>query len=495
MLNSMRVLVPISILAGAALPIAFAPHHCVPLAILSPAILLWIWQKTTAKEALMTGFGYGLGVFGMGVSWVYVSIHDFGNTDIPLAVLITSLLVIMLALFFAVQGYVLSRLYRTDTVLFSLLRFPSAWVLFEWVRSWLFTGFPWLYLGYSQLGSPLSAYAPIASVYGVSFAVVLTSGTLVTLCKGNSNAKILATIMVALLWGGGFLGQERAYTTLEPHPYTVSLIQGNIKPFDKFTQAEPIRSTEQTYGRLSEKEWGRDLILWPESAIPLALPYAEDYVQHLQNVAAAHHSTLITGIQVVKSNGMAYNALIALGNGEGLYHKYHLLPFGDFLPFEKWLRGLINFFDLPNSSFSNGDEDQPLISAGTLKLDPLICYEIAFPELVRKTLRNADAIITLSEDGWFGKSWGPHQHLQIAQMRALETGRYVLRATTSGITAIIDPKGNIAATIPAFEAMVLRGAFYSMKGNTPWVEMGLWPLLILLLVCLVIPIRPLSRRS
>lgn len=488
MLNLKYRLFILSILAGAILPGAFAPHHLWLLAIISPAILLWVWQKNkTAREAFMCGLGYGLGMFGVGVSWVFVSIHRFGNTNIPLAVLITSLLVILLALFIATQGYVLKRFFRGNATAFCLLGFPSSWVLFEWIRSWLFTGFPWLYLGYSQLETPLSGYAPIMSVYGVSTAVSLTSGAIITLLMGEKKIKAFSSILIILIWGTGYLFQHHDFTQTNPKAYTVSLVQGNIKPFDKFTSENPIGSTEKTYGKLTQKEWGADLILWPESAIPLPLPYSKPYIDQLQKRALSHHSTLITGIQVINSNEEYHNSLIALGEGNGIYHKYHLLPFGDFLPFDHWLRGLIGFFDLPMSSFTAGPTQQPLITAGDLKLVPLICYEIAFPELLRDTIRNADAIITLSEDGWFGESWGPHQHLEIAQMRALETGRYVLRATTSGITAIIDSKGKLAATIPQFEATVLKGKFHSMTGETPWVKIGLWPLLVLLLICFILP--------
>ncbi len=495
MLNIKSRLLITAILAGAILPGAFAPHHLWPLAIFSPAILqcVWLYHKTP-KAAFISGLGYGLGMFGAGVSWVFVSIHRYGNTNIPLAVLMTTLFVVVLALFIATQGYVLKRFFRGNTTAFYLLGFPSSWVLFEWLRSWLFTGFPWLYLGYSQLQTPLSGYAPIMSVYGVSTALAVTSGALILLLKGNVRIKIIGSVLIVLIWGVGYFLQQHDFTKSSSKLYTVALIQGNIKPFDKFASLDPIGSTEKIYGKLSETAWGADLILWPESALPLPLPYSKSYIDALAKRARLHHSTLITGIQVINNKEEYHNSLIALGEGSGIYHKYHLVPFGDFLPFEHWLRGLIGFFDLPMSSFISGPAKQPLIAAGNLKLAPLICYEIAFPELLRDTLRDADAIITLSEDGWFGESWGPNQHLEIAQMRALETGRMVLRATTSGITAIIDPKGKVQATIPQFEARVLSGTFQSQKGTTPWVKVGLWPLLVFLLACFILPGRLLSCR-
>lgn len=487
-----------ALFAGGILPGAFAPHHLWPLAILSPALLLTLWQRPSlsAQKAFWLGWVYGIGMFGMGVSWVFVSIHQYGNTTLPIAVFITALFIFLLGLFTGAQGYILKKLFKGNTALFAFVGFPSSWVLFEWLRGWLFTGFPWLFLGYSQLDSTLKAYAPLCSVYGVSLAVALNSGALIALIKEKRPTKIFASGLLLALWAGGYLLQDHSYTSLESTPRTVSLIQGNIKPFDKFSQTDPIGTTEQVYGALTQHEWNVDLILWPESAVPLPLPYSQGYIAVLQKRAIFHHTTLITGIQSVNEQGEYYNSLIALGNGQGIYHKHHLLPFGDFLPLESWLRGLIGFFDLPMSSFSKGPKNQPLIKTNKFKLAPLICFEIAFPELVRETLRDADAIITLSEDGWFGSSWGPHQHLQIAQMRALETGRFLLRATTSGITAIITPNGSLEVVAPQFEATALKGTFFNAKGQTPWVKIGLWPLIALLFLGFLLPgrINLLSRR-
>jgi apolipoprotein N-acyltransferase len=493
---NLRTFYTIAFLSGAALPLAFAPFNIWIIAILSPAALLWIWQSyfVWPREAFWSGFFYGLGMFSVGISWVFISIHRYGNTEIPLAVGLTSLLVIGLSLFIAIQGYVLKKFFRGSSTAFLLYGFPSCWVLFEWIRGWIFTGFPWLYLGYTQLTTPLGGYAPIFSVYGVSLAVALNSSLLVALIFGAKKMRITAMTTLILLWGIGFFLHTQQYTTASTRSYTASLIQSNVKPSDKYTQPEPLDSVEKLYGGLTESAWGSDIILWPEGAIPVPLPISKPYIDNLQVMAGIYHSTLISGIINVDQAGHYFNSLIAIGNGSGTYHKQHLLPFGDYVPFQTWLRGFIDFFDLPMSSFSSGPAEQSLLHAGDLLLDPLICYEIAFPTLVRTTLRNANAIITLSEDGWFGESLGPHQHLQIAQMRALETGRYVLRATTSGLTAIIDNKGRITAMAPPFQATALKGSFQSMTGETPWVILGLWPLLILLWAAFIGP-RYFSRTA
>ena len=489
MFVKLRTFYALALLSGAALPFAFAPFNYWIIGILSPAVLLWIWQTyfIWPREAFWSGFFYGLGLFGVGVSWVFISIHRYGNTEIPLAVGLTSLLILGLSFFIAIQGYVLKKYFRGSNLSFWLCGFPSTWVFLEWIRGWLFTGFPWLYLGYTQLETPLGYYAPLSAVYGVSFAVALTSGLLIALIFGTKKNRIKASIIFVLLWGTGFFLKNVSYTTALPRTYTASLVQSNIKPNDKYSQSEPLSQLETTYGNLMQSAWGSDLILWPEGAIPVPLPLSQPYIDQLQTLANIYHSTLISGMISLDKQGNYFNSLITIGNGSGTYHKQHLLPFGDYVPFESWLRGLINFFDLPMSSFESGSKQQSLIHADDLLLDPLICYEIAFPELIRTTLRNANAIITLSEDGWFGESLGPHQHLQIAQMRALETGRYVLRATTSGLTAIINDQGKIMKIAPPFEATVLQGTFQSRTGDTPWVMLGIWPLLILLIAAFIGP--------
>lgn len=488
---------------AALLPLAFAPYNYWPIAILSPAYLLWGWMNpklkaffpsrskyfnTEPKQAFWTGFVYGLGMFGVGVSWVFVSIHQFGNTEAPLAVFLTAVMVSLLALLTGVQGYLLKRFFKGSKTTFCLLGFPSLWVMFEWFRSVYFTGFPWLFLGYTQLNTPLAGYAPISSVYASSLFVVVTAGILIFLLQRKNN-KILALLMLLAIWGGGELLRHQNWTEILPETHSVSLVQGNVPPIDKFTQADPIQAARNVYGALTEKHWDSHLIIWPENAIAYPLPMVEPFLNELKSIAEANNSTLITGIQTILNNKDYYNSMIALGVGSGIYHKRHLVPFGDYLPFESYLRGLINFFDIPMSSFVSGPEKQTLLKTEKFTIAPLICYEIAFPELVRETTQDANTIITISEDGWFGDSFGPHQHLEIARMRALETGRFLLRATTSGISAIVNPKGELIATSPQFQPLVLKGTFKIVQGETPWMKLGLMPLFIILLLAFLLPGR------
>lgn len=482
-----------NLLAGAFLPFAFAPHHLWMFAVLSPAVLLWtLLEARSSFLGFWYGLCFGLGFFGVGASWVFVSIHDYGNTSVSLATIITILFILVLSLFIAAQGYCLKHFFKGGRLSFCLLGFPSSWVLFEWIRSWAFTGFPWLYLGYAGFPTPLKSIAPYLSVFGVSTAFVLTSGLMVSLFQSRTTGKVFAIGLLILTWWGSALLPTDFGSSQKQ--MTASLIQGNVPPLEKFDQDDPLMATELLYGQLTNLHWDSDLILWPESAVSLPLPFSKDYLTDLHYQAEQQNSTLLVGTQMINNNGDYFNSLIALGKGTGYYQKVHLVPFGDFLPFEQWLRGVIGFFDLPMSSFKAGPKKQPLINTGALLINPLICYEIAFPEQVRETLRNANVLVTLSEDGWFGHSWGPHQHLQIAQMRALETGRYVLRATTSGFTAIINDQGVITQQIPDHEALVLTGSFESRAGQTPWVRFGLLPLLVILCLSLLLPGRIPTKR-
>jgi len=275
------------------------------------------------------------------------------------------------------------------------------------------------------------------------------------------------------------------------------MIQGNLKPNDKFLLSNPIETTWQVYGKPTFQDTSADLILWPENALPLQLPESQGFINRLDGLATYHNIALIIGLPVQATANNYYNSLLAVGDGQGLYRKKHLVPFGEYLPFNRWLRGLINFFDIPMSDFIKGPDDQDDFKIPNMRLLPLICYEIAYPNYVREQVQNkrAEAIITSTEDGWFGKSWGPHQHLQIAKMRALETGRYVLRSTTSGISAIIDHTGHIIKQSPQFKPFVLKGRFVDRTGLTPWVEFGLFPLFTLLCFLILLSLFMKIRKA
>ena len=484
-----------NLLAGALLPLAFAPLELYPLAVLSPALAISLWYRsTTASQATIQGLMFGIGFFSIGVSWVYISIHVYGQTPAWIAGSLTALFILFLALFPAINAYVLRRCFPKMNINTLLLAFPSSWVILEWIRSWIFTGFPWLLIGNSQIIAPLSGLAPIMSVYGVSFAVILTAGLLVNALRGRRHL-IYSIIALLVLWGISFALQYINWTKPTGKPLTASLIQGDIPQQLKWEPSQIISIMDE-YQRLTNDHWNSNIIIWPEGAIPALYDQLKPMLSPTLVQAQKHHAALLIGT-VSRENQHIYNTIMTAGNVEGVYYKRHLVPFGEYVPFEHWLRGLINFFNLPMSNLSPGQIYQPLMKVGSHPIATAICYEIAYLNELLHSLPKAELIVTISDDSWFGNSWGPYQHLEIAQMRSLETGRYQLVATNNGITAIIDPKGQIIQQIPRNKEDVLTGKIEMMQGDTPLIRTNLEPILIVIFLLFVIALlyRPNRNRE
>ncbi|NCF17216.1 MAG: apolipoprotein N-acyltransferase [Haliea sp.] len=464
-------------LSGALVTLSLAPFELWPLGILSCAIYAYLLCTCNAGQALWRGWLYGLGMFGSGVSWVYVSIHVYGYASVPLAVGLTALFCAALALFQA--------LFAWSYVVFvrplpggMLMGFPVLWVLFEWLRDWLFTGFPWLYLGYAHSHTWIAGWAPIMGVFALSFICALT-GTCLFLAWRSRQPIACTTyaIIVISLWGGGAALKPTVWVArASEEPLSVAMVQPNVPQEHKWDPAWYPRILEQLQ-EATRPQFGRDIIIWPEAAIPGYLQRAEDFLAPLVERAGNSESTLITGVPYRAGDGIYHNSIVALGHGSGTYHKQRLVPFGEYVPLEQWLRGLIAFFDLPMSSFSPGPLEQPPLRVGAYRAAPFICYEIVYGDQVSRASRETDLIITISNDSWFGDSIGPLQHLQIAQMRALENGRYVLRGTNNGISAIIDHQGRIVKKSERFVATTLVGPVNVMLGNTPFGSFGTTPII------------------
>jgi len=471
----------LALLAGALLPLAFAPLSVFPIAVLSPALLFLLWLEVTPRRALWRGLLFGLGQFGVGVSWVYVAIHDFGHSGVPLAVFLTALFVGTLALFPAVLGYLAARFLRGPEWLRLTLLFPAAWTLTEWLRGWFLTGFPWLNLGYSQIDSPLRGFAPLTGVYGVTLAVALSAGLLALFVLAGRRTRIVTATGLLALWLAGALLARIDWTEASGPPLRVALVQGNI-PQDSKWRPELVPHTLNLYADLTRQHWDSRLILWPEAAVTVFHhEVAGDYLPGLAREARAHGTDIVLGIPVREPGTRRYyNSLLALSDKPGFYHKRHLVPFGDYLPLEDFLRGLIRFFDLPMSGFSAGPDQQPLLQAAGQKIASAICYEDIFGEELIDALPEATLLVNATNNAWYGNSFAPHQHLEMSRMRALETGRYMLRVTTNGVSAIIDPSGNILGRSQQFKTQVLTGEAVPRSGSTPYVVTGNWPVVSLL---------------
>ncbi|MGH1370549.1 MAG: apolipoprotein N-acyltransferase [Cellvibrionaceae bacterium] len=461
--------------SGCLMPLALAPLELWPLAAIAPAILAWLCWQQPSRTLILTHFFFGLGMFGVGISWVYVSIHDFGNAPLPLAVLLTAIFVTFLAAVFSLNGKLLglTPLRQARSISQFLLCFCSVWVLGEWLRSWLLTGFPWLYLGYSQWATPLAGWAPITGVFGLSWAIAISGcASLYILMTRKRSAQCFAAALVAGLWLGGDQLQKVQWTHASAKAIDVALVQANI-PQEKKWQPDFLMPTLERYRDLSAQAWSADWLIWPEAAVPMLYHQATGYLEQTHQQALNTQTALITGILYDDPRQRKiYNSANGLGLATGLYHKTRLVPFGEYVPLEDWLRGLIEFFNLPMSVISPGVDTQRGLQAGDHRIATAICYEIVYPDLVGKMAKDREVILTLSNDAWFGASWGPLQHLEMAQMRALETGRYVIRATNNGISAIISNNGHPQQKSTQFVQEVLRGDVVPMVGTTPFMRWG-----------------------
>lgn len=471
----------LALISGAIIPLSLAPFNIWPLSILGVALFVAALQPLTPKQSLFAGWLFGVGLFGVGTSWVYVSIHTYGAASAPLATGLTMLFVAGLALFFMLTSYLYVKFLK-PRALGLLVGFPALWVLNEWLRTWFLTGFPWIFLGYAHEETWLSGWAPVVGVYGLSL-ITAFSGVVIYLCVRLSiRVRIILSTILLIPWLLGLLLQPINWTKRNGDALTVSLVQANIAQEMKWNPDHMAEALIK-YQKLSGKYWQSDIIVWPEAAIPFWKDQVDVFLENLDEFTKKNNATMISGIPVrekVSEGGRYYNSVLAVGEGSGLYHKERLVPFGEYVPLESMLRGLIGFFDLPMSNFAPGTNTSPyLTSKGVIKIAPFICYEIVYPDFVNATLPRADILLTISNDTWFGSSFGPFQHLQIAQMRALENGRYLLRATNNGISAIINEKGRLVKTSEQFKEEVLTGEIYVMQGNTPFGKTGSTPILVL----------------
>ena len=476
-LRSSRGLIA-AFLLGAATVFGFAPFGLAALPVFTAAGLLRLWQQTNApRRAAALGFAFGLGLFLAGISWIYVSLHDIGGMPAPLAAVATLLASAFLALFPALAGYLQSRL-ACALSLRQLLLIPALWTLTEWLRDWLFTGFPWLSLGYSQAASPLAGFAPVAGVFGLTWLVWLCAGLLLALLRAK--ARIAALAGFALLFAAGYGLQQVEWTAAQGEPVTVSLLQGNIAQDLKWDEAR-FGATLELYQRMARESTARITIL-PETAIPRFLDRLDPrFMRELAQAARARGADLIIGVPVRDERGRYYNSVLSLGTAPAQrYDKVHLFPFGDFIPSGfGWILSILN---IPLADFSRGGETQPPLALAGQKIAVNICYEDAFGEEIIRALPEATLLVNASNFAWFGDSLAPHQHLQMAQLRALESGRVMLRATNTGMTAIIGHRGNVAAALPVFTQGALNGSVQGRSGATPYVRWGNAPVIALALL-------------
>ena len=478
----------LSALAGVTLNGAYAPVAFFPLALLAPAAALWLWRaQPTLWRAAFSGWLFGVAHFTGGVYWVYHSLHDFGEAPRILAVLMTAVLVTALAGYFALLAAAVSyAARRLSGMLLALLLFPSLWVLSEWLRGVLFTGFPWNLVGQAFIDSPFVGVLPVFGIFGASWVAVFFAACLLLLCSNKVSKRVTVGIAVLVILPG-LWATHAEWTGIGGEEVEVALLQGNIEQDLKFDHLQ-FRNVVNTYRRLTLQAVGADLIVWPETAVTAYYDLLEeDLLLPLDAKVRAGGGRLLLGTFLRESgtvtNGTAYNAAVQVAQPPRIYRKRHLVPFGEYLP----LRGLLDFFKswviIPMSDLTAGNA-QPLMRIADHDVGVSICYEVAFADEVMDALPQAAYLLNLSNDSWFGNSTAPHQHLQIARVRAAEAGRAMARATSTGISAIIDHRGVVRASSEQFEEQILTATIRPRRGRTPYAIWGNVP--VLMWSCLII---------
>ncbi|MEO1896251.1 MAG: apolipoprotein N-acyltransferase [Cycloclasticus sp.] len=486
----------IALLSGALLPLAFAPYDFPVMAIVSLLCFLFVLKSLIPLQAAKAGYAFGWGYFGHGVYWVYFSIHHFGHAPLWLAVIIMLGMVAILALYMSLFAFLLNRYFQERTMVRYLVALPTLWLALEALRGVLFTGFPWLSLGFSQMDTGLSGWAPVLGVLGVSWFVVLTVGGVMCLllCTEMKN-KVLASVLVLASWVVGLGLQDVTWVEPAGEPIEVALLQGNIPQEIKWLRAFRQINID-IYMHMTRQQRDVDLIVWPETAIPAFYHVVQNSLMPtLKREAEAFQSDIVLGLPVMpEGTGDYYNGLYSVRQSNDFYLKRHLVPLGEYLPLKPLSTIILDFMQIPMSDFTAGNDNQRLLQGAGYLFASSICYEDVFQQTSIYGLPEAAYLINVSNDTWFGDTIAPYQHLQMARMRALESGRFLLRSTNTGLTAIVDQQGKIVKQAPMFKRFALTGEITPLQGSTPFVRGGWWLIFVLITGMLVVSLLKRDRR-
>ena len=466
-----------SLLAGILFSLSFSPLDLWWLPFVSIFILLYLLEKLDYKESFMVGWFFGIGVFCYGTWWLSVSIKKFGIDILLVPELLTSLFIIGMAIYFGLFGITI-RYFREKLVLSpSIISF--IWLMLELLRSKLFTGFPWLILGYSQLDGPLNSIFPFVGSYGCSWLVVFLVSILYKIFHSRSIATCLQCLclfpLLILILG---YCDNKTLTFPYQDTLSVSLIQGSVNQDVKWDYYQRTRNFVK-YRTLSDTEWSSDLIVWPETAVTILDTDISAELAELKSRAIITNTNIVLGIPTFV-DGNIYNSALNLGSGQSTYSKRHLVPFGEYFPFGTWGKLLQSTLQIPMSNLTVGEStNDSFILNDSISVGMAICYEIAFPSFVFSSIPKSGFLIHISNDDWFGDTVAPFQHLQIARVRALESGRPIIRSTNTGLTVLIDYKGNIVKQSPQFIEHVLRANVNPRKGETLYVKYRDFPIILI----------------
>jgi apolipoprotein N-acyltransferase len=475
-----------SFVLGGLAALAFAPVGWFLLIPFSLAGLLYLVDHVAPRRAFTLGWLFGLGLFGVGVSWVYISLSVYGGMPSWLAAFAVFLFCGLLALFPAVAAWAAVR-YSAPGLFRLLLVFPLMWTAVEWVRGWLFTGFPWLAAGYAQApDGPLAGYAPLVGVYGVSWLSAICAGALLWLLRSLwLPGKWLApfAVLLAVLGAGEGLKQAE-WTRPAGKPLSVALVQGNVPQEMKWRPERAAQTLADYAAHIRAAD--AQLIVLPETAFPLFYQdLRPSYLAELRALASERGADILAGVPTGDLEGAYYNSVVSIGALPAqFYHKHHLVAFGEFVP--PGFGWIVKVLHIPLSDFARGDKVQKPLAVAGQKAALNICYEDVFGEEIIRALPEATLLVNVTNDAWFGDSLASWQHAQMSQMRALEAGRYMLRSTNTGVTAIIDPKGRVVSTLPEFVSATLSGEAQGFEGMTPYARWGNAPVVLLLMGLLAV---------
>ncbi len=470
--------------AGALLACAFAPLGWWPLGIVCPAALMWLWQGESPRRAACLGFWFNSGTFAAGTYWLYISIHIFGSAPVWIAMFLMLALVAIMGLYHALLGYCIARWLPARGVIRWLLGVPAAWLFIEWWRGWFLSGFSWLSLGYSQTDTWLAGFAPVIGVYGISAVLLVCAGALTALAVGSRRERLIAAVVLALPWIAGAVLGRVDWTHRSGPPVTVAVLQGNIPQDQKWLDSNR-DTTLKLYHDLAVRALGKRLIVMPESAPPDLANNIIPWIRDLYREAQTHGSGLVFGVVRASDDATQYfNSVVGLDERVTTYDKSHLVPFAEFFPVPAFVRSWLRLMSLPYSDFTRGSPDQPPLLAGGLKLGTTVCYEDAYGSSMLGVLHQADALVNVTNDAWFGHSTARHQHFQIARMRALEAQRYLIRAANDGISGVVGPRGEVVARAPEFATYVLESSVVPRSGLPPYAHVGNWLIVSLSLLAL-----------
>ena len=456
------------------LTFAVAPLQWWSLAVACPAVLIWLWHGARPREAAWLGFWFNVGTFAAGTYWLYVAIHTMGQAPVWMAMVLMAGLVGIMAAYHALLGYAVARWLPEAGLVRWVIGVPAAWVFVEWWRGWFLTGFAWLSLGYTQTDTWMAGLAPVVGVYGISALLLVCAGALVAIVLGSKRERLIAGVVFVVPWIAAASVQNVEWTRESGKPVQIAIVQGAISQDMKWLD-ENRDTILQTYRRLTDTALGTPLIVWPEAALPLLANELVEYLQSLYREASARGSGLVLGT-VRASDDLKdyYNSVLAMDQTVAWYDKNHLVPFSEVVPVPAFVRKYLQLMRLPYADFTRGGDNQPALHAGGLKLATTICYEDAYGSSQLAVLREADALVNVTNDAWFGHGSARHQHFQIARMRAIEANRFMLRAANDGISAVVGPRGEIVAEAPGFTPYVLKSSVTPRTGLPPYAYVGNW---------------------